>query len=222
MAAFPESAQLMLKNGFRERCTLMVDASWCPNTNAGGFGAWCASDRGKKDFGGAFVDLLPSAQDAEVIAVCNALWMSMNENLIVEGMDVLIQIDCLNAIKIYKKMHAPQTANERKAVAWLEDFKSKYNITVAFRHVKGHVSGSLEARHISNNMCDETAKFYMRRKRSTIRLEQLKQSLIEPAKRNYNKSSKEKRIAKKKQEIERLERELQQKSEYGYDSVYGV
>lgn len=157
-----------------KRCTLITDASWCPDTNAAGFGGWCAGTMGSGKVGGAIVDLLPSSQVAETVAVCNAIWMSMNKGLLVADTDLLIQIDNLNVIKMFEGKREPSNKHERKALDWFKETVSKQELRVRFRYIKSH-NDAEETKYYCHNLCDKEAKSFMRHRRSQVRLGQMRE-----------------------------------------------
>lgn len=158
----------------KPRCTLITDASWCPDTKAAGFGGWCAGTAGSGKVGGAIMEALPTSQVAEAVAVCNAIWMAMDKGLLVANTDLLIQIDNQNVIRLYKDEASPANVHEQKAVDWFFAVVEKYNLNVTFRYIKSHHDED-EARYNCHNLCDKEAKTFMRHRRSAIRAQQLKE-----------------------------------------------
>lgn len=161
-------------NNVKPRCTLITDASWCPDTKAAGFGGWCAGSSGSGKVGGAIMEQLPTSQVAEAVAVCNAVWMSMDKGLLLPNAHLLIQIDNQNVIKLYNDLALPSNNHEKKAVEWFNAFMKKYGISYRFKYIKAHhVSG--ESKHYCHNLCDQEAKTFMRHRRSQIRLQQMRE-----------------------------------------------
>ena len=64
----------------------------------------------------------------------------------------------------------------------------KYNLTIEFRHVKGHTSNQ-DQRSKAQRFCDERARSAMRLERSKIRLQECKE-LISEAKKKENRPKK--------------------------------
>lgn len=147
--------------------TLMVDGSFCPDTRAGGFGYWIASYRGKLGGGGPIKDLATNPTEVEMKAVCNALVVAMNEDLILTGDTVLVQTDSKNTIAAFEHRRIPGEEAERDVVAWLDQFIAVRGLTLVFRHVKGH-STAPGARFAANNHCDTRAKKAMYKVRAAI------------------------------------------------------
>lgn len=157
-----------------KRCTLITDASWCPDTKAAGFGGWCAGTMGSGKVGGAIVDLLPSSQVAETVAVCNAIWMSMDKGLLVPNTELLIQIDNLNVIKLFEGKREPSNKHERKAFDWFKQTMYKHELRITFRYIKSH-NNEAETKYYCHNLCDKEAKSFMRHRRSQVRLGQMRE-----------------------------------------------
>lgn len=155
------------------KVTIIADASWCPTTHAGGYGFWIASERGKYGGGGPCGknELPNSSTSAEMMALCNALYIALKRGYVLEGDAVLLQTDCQNGINIFCKRQSCPTQQERKAVEYLKGLVKSFKLTVEFRHVKGHTSNP-NARSVTNRLCDERAKKHMREIRKRIEAEQ--------------------------------------------------
>lgn len=147
--------------------TLMVDGSYCPHTGAGGYGFWLASERGRMPGGGPMQTRASDACEVEMRGVCNALVQGFNGGLIQQGDHILIQTDCKAAIGAFLHQRQSLSDAEREAVRFLWSFKNNRDVSLSFRHVKGH-SKRPEARYAANNHCDERAKRYMRAERAKL------------------------------------------------------
>jgi ribonuclease HI len=101
-------------------------------------------------------------------AVCNALVYALNAGLIEQGDVVLIQTDSTEAIAAFEHRRVPGQSGERDAVSFLDQFKKERNLTLRFRHVKGH-SSKPGARYAANNHCDTRAKQAMRKVRAQLK-----------------------------------------------------
>lgn len=160
------------------RVTIIADASWCPNTHAGGYGFWIASDRGKQGGSGAFRDTVVSSTAAEMMALINALHHACKVNLVQEHDGVLMQTDCQDAIRYFEGKHPiynPRREEEQKLVVYFNELLSKAGVSVSFRHVKGHTDGR-EPRLYINNKCDEFAKRAMRKMRTLLQSQMKEES----------------------------------------------
>lgn len=152
------------------KVTIIADASWCPDTHMGGYGFWIAGERGKLGGGGRLCRSQPviNATAAEMMALCNALYAAFKHELIHFGDEVLLQTDCLAAINIFKGIGTPLSEQEEQALATLQTQRNMFELDFEFRHVKGHTSNP-NARSVTNRLCDERAKKFMREARAEIR-----------------------------------------------------
>lgn len=168
------------------RVTIISDASFCPNTKAAGYGGWVVCNRGNNANGGPLRGA-PDSGAAETMAICNVIWEGMKAKLIHPGDHLIVQTDCATAIKVYKEA---RWTSEQEGVAfkWLNDQLRKYNLTIEFRHVKGHTSNQ-DQRSKAQRFCDERARSAMRLERSKIRLQECKE-LISEAKKKENRHKK--------------------------------
>lgn len=161
------------------RVTVMSDASFCPNTKAAGYGGWVVCDRGNNANGGA-IKGAPNSGAAETMAICNVIWEGFNAKLIQPNDYLIVQTDCATAIKVYEEARWTSEA-EGSAFKWLNDQIRKFNLTIEFRHVKGH-SNVQDTRSKAQRFCDERARSAMQKERSKIRLQECKK-LIKDAKK---------------------------------------
>lgn len=145
--------------------TIIADASYCPMTGAAGFGWWTASERRKQGGGGEVKERVDGSSAAEMIALVNALYISLNNKLVLRGDHILLQTDCMSAIDAFNGKRTILTKDERAAKKKLFDLKREHGVTLTFRHVKGHTNRA-EARYVTNNLCDARAKDGMRKARA--------------------------------------------------------
>lgn len=141
--------------------TIIADASYCHETGGAGYGYWTASARGKRGGGGSIKQQVDGSSAAEMIALVNALHLSVQHQLVLEGDHILLQTDCMSAIGAFNGTRTHLTRDERAAKTALFGIKRTGKLTLSFRHVKGH-SKRPEARYVTNNLCDERAKAGMR------------------------------------------------------------
>lgn len=154
--------------------TVMTDASWCPDTKAGGFGYWVVSDRGRHGGGGELKQLPGCATEAEMMAVVNGLHCALKLAIAQKGDGILIQTDCQWAITVFNLVSLSNLPeNAKQFLPILKAFKAlkeKHELRIVFRHVKGH-SVRKNPRYIANNMCDKRARQGMLTVRARIKLE---------------------------------------------------
>ena len=140
--------------------TLMTDASHCSKTNAGGFGFWCASNRGKLAGGKPLQGKIKDSYEAEMKGVANALSIAIKAKLIMHGDKVLIQLDNIGVIHcIRRKCKAREDAKE--VMDYIFKCKKDFSLDFECRHVKGH-SNKVGSRFSANKHCDRIAKEQMK------------------------------------------------------------
>ena len=139
-------------------CTIIADASWCPNTNAGGFGVWinCAGER--VQYSNRFRKSPKTSGQAEYYAIINALYIA-RKKFELEYIDkVVIQTDCMAVIHILDK-------DPKVITGILKMDESR----IKLKHVKGHVHYKDQDRnHFCNDWCDRQAKRHMLEQRKEI------------------------------------------------------
>jgi len=152
------------------RATILADASYCPDTGAGGWGYWIASDRGKRG-GGGELSRPGTSTIAEMMAVVNALHVARAAELALPGDCLLVQTDCQAAIQAFEGTRACHDVDEQAVLAAFHEFRAWLAGLVVFRHVKGHTSRAKQpgARFGANRACDGRAGRHMRAARARIR-----------------------------------------------------
>ncbi len=155
--------------------TILADASHCPDTKAGGYGYWIASERGKKGGSGPFKGRIPNSTIAEMMAIANSLYDAVRHCLVLEKDVILFQTDCEAAIYAFTgKRDVNQ--EEAKVINFVKKVIRGMNLTVSYKHVKGH-SSNKQARFAANNACDRAARKAMRKARNLVRIEDAKRLL---------------------------------------------
>jgi len=149
------------------RVTIIADASHCTQSGAAGYGWWTACERGKRGGGGEVKEKVDSSSAAEMIAIVNAVHISVKGELVQEGDHILLQTDCQGAIDAFMSTRNRLTKDEKRAKSAFFDLKRKVGFTFTFKHVKGHTSRP-EARYVTNNLCDARAKKGMRLARQRL------------------------------------------------------
>lgn len=150
------------------RCTMICDASHCPETGAAGFAGWIAGTGGSGAVDGGVKDVVKSSNDAEFIAVINCLHMGLQRGLIRDGYSVLIQCDNENVVNALTGRKNATTEVGIKAVRLFADYKHRFNLSFSIRWIKGHAQNDCN-KNRAHNKCDETAKRHMKRRRSQLR-----------------------------------------------------
>ncbi|HDR9086283.1 ribonuclease HI [Burkholderia vietnamiensis] len=178
--------------------TIIADASWDPQTRAGGYGYWAVSLRGRHSGGGAFKSLVLNNNVAEMMAVMNGLHMAFARQIACPGDTILAQTDCQAAILAFEGKRS-LNLDERMVVEGLKTMLEVKQATIQFRHVKGHTRGE-KPRLWVNNRCDALAKTGMREARALLS-GGVVTDVVEKPKRA--KPSPKKRADKRKQQEER-------------------
>ena len=147
--------------------TILSDASYCPKYKVAGYGFWIACSRGKLGGGGQILEDVEDTNAAEMMAICNAVWHGVTDQLIERGDKLLIQTDSLAAIdRLRGQRVVTVTDQQKRIVAYYEKAVCRLELNVQLRHVKGHTLHQ-EARFVANRMCDKRAKEQMRAARKT-------------------------------------------------------
>lgn len=135
--------------------TVNVDASWCPDTGAGGWAAWIAIDgQDKMKRSGKFRAAAPSSLVAEFWGMINGCHLAASAGARV----LLVQGDCRPAL-------ANVLDGRQEAVRSLQALYP--DIVLRTKWVKGHkLNGS--ARSWVNDWCDREAKKHMRLMRQEL------------------------------------------------------
>ena len=142
--------------------TIIADASHCPHTKVAGYGYWIISNRGRLGGGNRFKQLLPDCGTAEALAIVNSIYLAFSHDIAAKDDTLVIQSDSQFAINLLKGIYTPRNKAEIHALAVFNAYVSTNNCTTDFRHVKGHDTDNSSARSVTNKICDESAKLYMR------------------------------------------------------------
>lgn len=111
-----------------------------------------------------------SSHTAEMLAVCNSLFVALREGLVQDGDHVLMQTDCKAAINAFENNRPTKMPQEGEALRFFRDLRKERTLSVSFRHVKGHTDRK-ETRYVTNNLCDQRAKDGMRIARRALQKE---------------------------------------------------
>lgn len=162
--------------------TLFADASHCPKTKAGGWGAWAkrADWNNGRLFSGPIVNQVPNSGVAEMHAIMHAIEEMDAQNAFGGINAVMIQSDSARSLA-YLLKHVPgarlhqhaDSANignasyasksEAKAFRRIADVIAKHELHLIVRHVRGHKPG--EGRQWVNEQCDRLARTQMKARR---------------------------------------------------------
>ncbi len=169
--------------------TIFVDASFCGQTCAGGWGAWYKRDDMKRGATvGGELHLRPkSSNDAELYAIAHVLDLCDRRGVF-GGLDaMMIQSDSRDALRrvlrfVPKAVDHPHAGHgstlgdvvgvkiggedTELALGVVQDIARKVH-RIYLRHVPGHVNGG--GRFWCNGACDNIAKGHMRRQRAALK-----------------------------------------------------
>jgi ribonuclease HI len=149
--------------------TILSDASYCPETRAGGYGYYAVSERGRSHGGGPMKALRANSQDAEMCAAVNAVHFALKYGIAVPGDALVMQMDCTGAMDKLKGAECPD--GDSALHQWADLIHSN-GLSVSFRHVKAHVTYA-EARKSPrlwcNWLCDRHARDGMREARAQVK-----------------------------------------------------
>ncbi len=135
--------------------TIISDASYCHTTHKVGFGFWIACKRGKMAGEGILYEEVTNSNVAEMRALVTALHVAVRENLVRRYDKVMLQTDCQGAIQ---GLDCKRSLNRQELDTYnfYKDICDNHNLTIVFRHVKGHTNLQ-DARFRCNNACDRRA-----------------------------------------------------------------
>lgn len=157
--------------------SLFTDASWCPDTNAAGWGAWAKCDNAMTTAGGPIGKPCPTSTIAEARAVYMGLLMCAKHLNMADIDRILIQLDNYAVVSwIHAKSGGRRlekaTLNAKKkstiAIEFIEAikaFEKEHSVIVMGKHIKGHRPNQEGAGHWVNNRCDQLARNGLERAR---------------------------------------------------------
>jgi len=151
------------------RVTIVSDASYCSRTHAAGYGFWAVSQRGRHAGGGSFRAAVPDQNVAEIMAIVNALHVTLGLGIAAKGDQVLIQTDSHTAIiaftgKWRTLKHRPDAI---RAVDVFHGLRGTHELAIEFRHVKGHTR-NVDSRSKAQRHADSRAKSGMYKARARV------------------------------------------------------
>lgn len=161
------------------RATIIADASWCPDTKVAGYAFYISSDLGRHGGQGIFKDPVKGSNEAEAMALVNAVYTAAKMNLVGPGCKVLLQSDSTAALGALSGTRKFIFGDEKRAQRLLRRVGDKLGLFYEYKHVPGHTDPSYrQGRYVTNRICDERAKKQMRRARQIHNLNTIKQELM--------------------------------------------
>lgn len=130
-------------------CTVLTDASWCPDSRAAGWAAWLVCDGNRYKQYGAFKAKCQNAGEAEIKAILNGLSLAKKH---FDPVHYHVVSDCQHALRTLPIATNQWGAKLREIVG---------SARVTFAHVKAH-NGTPDKRSYVNAWCDRNARKAMR------------------------------------------------------------
>lgn len=162
--------------------TVFSDASHCPNTKAGGWGAWAKRDGwdAGRTFGGVISPRVLNASEAEAWAIANTLGMLKIENALDGVRTIIVQSDSLRSLSLVRQLLGARVSDhadgakidmnrlnpsrlEKAAMDQLREVLTPREALIYVRHVRGHKPGG--GRSWVNRTCDKIARDHMLKER---------------------------------------------------------
>lgn len=145
------------------RSTVIVDASFCPETGAAGWASWVRVDGVSEaiKYAGRFKSRPENSTAAELQAAINGIWIAARHGASV----VLVQSDCMAVIHAIRK-ETKGWVGPLWETALVENGLTSVSLTA--KHVKGHTHNK-DVRSWCNRWCDENAGLHMRKDRAWLR-----------------------------------------------------
>lgn len=135
---------------------LTTDASADQEGNAG-YGFWCVSTRANGLAGGSpLKGYIKDSYQAEAKGVVCALIQCIKKGSIKNNDTILIQLDNVGVINLFSNPKANVRVDLIEVKDYLNELISRYNLTINYRHVKGH-STTKGNRYTANKLCDMRA-----------------------------------------------------------------
>lgn len=160
--------RINMKNaGVSPLTTIITDASWCPNTQAGGWAAWAVNSGNRQKFSGE-LRRYTNSFEAECAAITNGFFLAHKRGLLVRQGRVIIQSDCQQALEVLIEQGRTSNPAVSKMLAQLAEYHNLYKYDIEARHVRGHQNPNKDARTYVNNWCDREAKAKMRLMRKRL------------------------------------------------------
>lgn len=148
--------------------TIFTDAGLCPETKCASWAAWCKSERGVSRAGGVLRDPQMFSTMAESAAAINGIHHALASGIARSGDTLLVQTDNDGVMRFLIhpiKAHYKEKDRRKKMRDAYGSLVSRYDISVRFRHVKGH-QGSKDRRSAVNSWCDRVCRFFLKMARS--------------------------------------------------------
>lgn len=147
--------------------SLFTDASFCPDTQVGGWGCWIKSDRRQFTTGSPFRNLVTGANAAEMRALANGLRAALQFGIAEKGDKIIAQVDNMHVVGLMSGRNYKMKGDEREAKEKIERLVRDNDLTLEVRHVKGHAT-SRGGRNRANGVADRIARSKLEKARRKI------------------------------------------------------
>lgn len=161
------TAVVNLNNTLRN-LTIFTDTSFCPHTQAAGWGCWMRNENRSWVQGGNYAEEIETATMGEMYAIKYALQVAVEKNFITECNNVIFVTDNLRVQNLLNNHHlvAPR---EVLAMNDVRRILKQYDLRFKANKVKAH-SGTSTPRNWVNDRVDKEAKKYMHMHRRRLKV----------------------------------------------------
>lgn len=143
------------------RVTIISDASVCMQTHVGGYGYWAVSDRGRHAGSGSFKNKVRTSDQAEMMAIVNAIHAAVCNGIAETADSILVQTDSQNAIAYFEQRTKRIAKDSAPIVDAYKTLVAAHALKVEFRHVRGHTKDGAQ-RSIAQRHSDMRARKAMK------------------------------------------------------------
>lgn len=146
--------------------TLYCDASFCPETLAGGWAVWLKSNQGRIVRSGLMPSYVQNSNDAELAAIFAGVYLATQKWPSTEA--ILVRSDSQTALRWMRSAEGDRRDETQRLAAKIQELRAKHNFRIIDRWVKGHRRGTQTDVWL-NNRVDEMAREVMLKERSKRR-----------------------------------------------------
>jgi ribonuclease HI len=147
-------------------CTVYADASVCPTSGAGGWGAWIRKGDRVVLRGGTFKNRVTDSGAAEMAAAANGIAVAAALGMAGSGDLVVVVSDCEEVVRNLCNFDARRNPRYGRMVQAAAAAAKRYGFGYKVNKVAAHSRGS--ARETVNNIVDAEAKRHMRAAREIV------------------------------------------------------
>jgi len=160
--------------------TVTTDASFSKKYNFGSYAFWITSNLGRIQRSGVLRDSLADSSQAEMKAICNALFFIFKhqEELYMKATNIYINTDSMNSIhlftgdkKMIRKYHLLNRKSDKKIFEkfiYIEKLYHLRNKKIIFRHIKAHDGTATPDKYV-HDWADQAAKAALQTKLNKLK-----------------------------------------------------